>query len=1222
MEVQQFGITFQLDSGKAVSSLKKLDKGMKTTVKTSDKLQKEAKETGDAFEKSNARIAESTGKVDKRFKKVAKSAKAANDDIQGLGGGTSKLSKGMSTLAKVGIGAAIAGFAALVLAAKGAIKVFGGFEQSMADLSAITGATGKDLEFYNDAAREMGAITTLSASEVADAFRLVASAKPDLLESKEALKAVTASAITLAEAAGITVPEAANTMASALNQFGEEADQAVRFTNVLAAGSKFGAASIAEMGEAMKFAGVAASNFGLSFEETNAALQLLSTNAIKGGEAGTQLKGVLLNIETKMSSQFRPSVVGFAQAMENLRDANLSATEATKIFGTRNFIAGQIFANNTDKIKKLTEAVTGTNIAQEQAAIRTDTFQAANKRLESAFQELALVLTGDSGVGKALSGFIDLVGVATLAVAAFIDGVDNLGKDSLSKFESDVKSLGIAFKKLPAEQLEKNLTELEKIVKKNNKTMAELRIELAKGGKTTGIVSKELLRLQKQNTSTNASILALKNAVEELAEEENTLSEVIVSGTEAKEKYGEATQGVIDKLEENIDALKRTDEQQELHLALTEAQTTADTIAGQAIANKVEQLQAERKAIEDKTQAAKNEADAQKDAAKAAKKASEDATKAAEDAAEATQEAWQKNRDSLSDFFTLLIHDGNNAWDTLLDGFKNMLTKMVAEAAANQILIAVGMGGAGAGGIASSLAGGSGGGFSLSSLASGASSLYSGASSLLGAGSGGSAFGMSSGLATTAGWGGLNAVSGGYQAVGNIAYDMGMTSIGDAAMDTAGSYIDGSMASGYGAMAANIGAGILGNLAGGVVFDQSKYSNVGSTIGGTIGSIWGPIGTAIGSFIGNGIGSLFGRTTPDKTEQSFQFDDGIGSTTRTDNRGHDMDDAASQMGNLFATIGEVIGATGKYNFSVHGEDGFRYKPDDLRPRMEFGTDSEAFFDAIFKDMVHSSDTLSDTMKTLFYTFDGTIAQTTKYATSLMVIDDIMSSNAVDDAATNFKTAMEAANKTVWDSFQQQTKQVGWVIENFDNTAGAAARLADKLLANKEAAYQMAVGIQNLSHQLKGMFENSAASIRESVMTKDELFKSWRTERDTLRRSLGGLVDPDKIASTAAEIERLNTQMFNSFGDPSKQQAENFANYAESVEEIAQRQLDATLESVRKSQEDINAKINTMLEDAATKNLQASATNLDAAGQFQATVNSLQANGITVNISMDGREVNV
>ena len=100
------------------------------------------------------------------------------------------------------------------------IKTFATFEQSVADLSAITGATGEDLKFYADAAREMGAVTTLSASEVADAFRLVASAKPDLLSNAEALKEVTAQAITLAEAAGISVPEAANTMASALNQFG------------------------------------------------------------------------------------------------------------------------------------------------------------------------------------------------------------------------------------------------------------------------------------------------------------------------------------------------------------------------------------------------------------------------------------------------------------------------------------------------------------------------------------------------------------------------------------------------------------------------------------------------------------------------------------------------------------------------------------------------------------------------------------------------------------------------------------------------------------------------------------------------------------------------------------------------------------------------------------------------------------------------------------------
>ena len=65
------------------------------------------------------------------------------------------------------------------------------FGAAVSDLAAITGASGKDLKFLSDASREFGSTTTLSATEAAEAFKLIASAKPDLLENVEALKAVT-----------------------------------------------------------------------------------------------------------------------------------------------------------------------------------------------------------------------------------------------------------------------------------------------------------------------------------------------------------------------------------------------------------------------------------------------------------------------------------------------------------------------------------------------------------------------------------------------------------------------------------------------------------------------------------------------------------------------------------------------------------------------------------------------------------------------------------------------------------------------------------------------------------------------------------------------------------------------------------------------------------------------------------------------------------------------
>ena len=258
------------------------------------------------------------------------------------------------------------------------------FEATIADLSAITGATGKDLEFLTEKAKEFGTQTTLSSSEAAEAFKLVASAKPDLLENGEALAEVTRQAILLAEASGSTLPQAAETLGSALNQFGADADQAGRFINVLAAGAQKGASEVADTAQALKQAGVVASSSGVSFEELNGAIQTLATVGVKGAEAGTALRNVMLILREQGIEGLNPKVVGLTGALRNLNDMNLEATKIQKIFGRENIAAGQALLDNVGKIKSLTTAVTGTNTAMEQAATKVNTLEGDMKTFGSA----------------------------------------------------------------------------------------------------------------------------------------------------------------------------------------------------------------------------------------------------------------------------------------------------------------------------------------------------------------------------------------------------------------------------------------------------------------------------------------------------------------------------------------------------------------------------------------------------------------------------------------------------------------------------------------------------------------------------------------------------------------------------------------------------------------------------------------------------------------------
>ena len=282
------------------------------------------------------------------------------------------------------------------------------FEQSLANLSALTGAVGDDLEFYKKQAIEMGAVTTLTASQVSEAFMLIGSAQPQLLKAKESLAQVTKEAITLAEAAGLQLPDAARALTGAMNQFKISADSASEVINVLAAGSKEGSADINSLNQSLTNVGTVAFSAGLSIQQTVGALETLAENQIKGAEAGTALRGVIMKLQA--------SGLGYASGVFNLSDALKEAKESIdshttavekdarsqEIFGIINTTAGKILMQNVDTYHRLTDAVTGTTTAYDQQATNTSTLNASFLALKSAIEGIVLSFGESNGMIKSV----------------------------------------------------------------------------------------------------------------------------------------------------------------------------------------------------------------------------------------------------------------------------------------------------------------------------------------------------------------------------------------------------------------------------------------------------------------------------------------------------------------------------------------------------------------------------------------------------------------------------------------------------------------------------------------------------------------------------------------------------------------------------------------------------------------------------------------------------
>lgn len=271
-------------------------------------------------------------------------------------------------------------------------------ESSQAELKALTGLDDSSIQWLTEQAEklsttmdESGLRIRQSSDEILQAYMLIGSKKPELLKDKEALNAVTIEAMRLAAAAKIDLKDAVTATTVSLNMYGESADQAARYVNVLAAGSKEGAADVSAQAASIKNAGVAASGAGVSIEQLQGTIQMLAEKGLEAEPAGTALRKFFLVLQTG-PDETNPKVVGLQTALENLNKKSLTAAQIQTMFGEEAYSAATILIDNADKVRQYTEAVTDTNIAMEQAAINSNTNEAKMAQYRNSIKEAGIEL--------------------------------------------------------------------------------------------------------------------------------------------------------------------------------------------------------------------------------------------------------------------------------------------------------------------------------------------------------------------------------------------------------------------------------------------------------------------------------------------------------------------------------------------------------------------------------------------------------------------------------------------------------------------------------------------------------------------------------------------------------------------------------------------------------------------------------------------------------------
>lgn len=387
------------------------------------KMADAAKKYQEALDKVNAstrNVSNSTNKMNSGY-----DLKGAATDIAGKAG--------LGNVAgMLGAVATPAGAATAAVAAVGAVMVQAGkaaaeFETHLDGLQSLTGLSDEAMKDISKGAIEMSKEFRSSASDIVDAMKLIGSQAPELLSDKDALMEVTKAANVLAEAAQIEVVDAAKGITTVMNQMGVSASEASNIINVLAASSQQGSADVAYLNTAFEKAGTAAKSAGMNYVELSAAIETVAPKFSSADVAGSQLASTLLQLSMKANNEFKPSVVGMSQALENLAAAQLSDAEIAKMVGESNVTMLKSLIEGRSTFDGYTQSLAGTNTAYEQMTINNDNFEGAVTRLKSAWDALLITL-GQSGVLQGIAdGVMDIMGL--------LNDIINVISDVISTFD-------------------------------------------------------------------------------------------------------------------------------------------------------------------------------------------------------------------------------------------------------------------------------------------------------------------------------------------------------------------------------------------------------------------------------------------------------------------------------------------------------------------------------------------------------------------------------------------------------------------------------------------------------------------------------------------------------------------------------------------------------------------------------------------------------------------
>lgn len=287
-------------------------------------------------------------------------------------------------------------------------------QSSMADLSAITGLTGEKLNEIEGYARKAAKTFGGSAAQSIESYKLILSQLgPEIAQTPAALQEMGKSVATLSKTMGGNSVAATEVLTTAMNQFQVSLSDPIEASKVMAdmmntmsAAAKAGSAELPAIQMALQQSGMAAKMAGVSFAETNAAIQVLDKAGKKGAEGGVALRNVLAQMGKGrfIEKDVQNNLLAAGIDVEKLGDKSLTLSEKLKMlkpvlsdsallgkmFGLENANAAMALISGTGQMDAYTEAIQGTNTAYDQASVIMETTAEKMSRMKARVDDMKI----------------------------------------------------------------------------------------------------------------------------------------------------------------------------------------------------------------------------------------------------------------------------------------------------------------------------------------------------------------------------------------------------------------------------------------------------------------------------------------------------------------------------------------------------------------------------------------------------------------------------------------------------------------------------------------------------------------------------------------------------------------------------------------------------------------------------------------------------------------